>query len=1003
MIRSKLKICSLSAVWLSLLLVGPVRGQLTDADIQALKKQGKAEGWTFKVSDNAATKRPLSRLCGLSLPSSLPDNTPVAMFPATSAGSLPAAFDWRSQGGLPPIRSQGDCGSCWAFATVGCLECAIKIQDGVTVDLSEQYLLSCNAYGYSCDGGWWVHDYHTDRPDSCGGIGAVPESAFPYQEAKVTCSCPFTHTYRLRSWAFVDGALGVPSTDSIKQAMLMYGPIGVCITTDSAFQGYSGGVFNACAAGLVNHMAVLVGWDDTQGTNGVWILRNSWGTDWGENGYMRIEYGCSSVGWSATYVDYAGIDSLRIRPSAGLSSAGEEGGPFEPNCVTFTLTNTGTASLQWTASKTQSWLNLDTTAGTLGPNAVVSVTASLTSVANSLPVGNYSDTITFRNVTSGINQTRTATLRVGQPDYFTELFESDDNDLQNRTVVFTPNGSGNFYAACSETVTTFPTNPSGGTTLTLDDDDSVEISLTGGKQVSFYGESFASVHAGSNGYVTLGSGDTSYTRSLENHFGKPRIAALLADLSPQDGGTVSYKQTSDRLAITYQNVKEYETTHLNSFQIEVFFDGRIAVTWLRVDSTHGLAGLSQGAGVPADYAESNLSNYHACGPKAPVAADGSALVVLNTATTINLSATDDGLPNPPGSLSYKITSLPTHGALRDPGAGPIGVVPYTLAARGQQVVYQPAMNYEGSDSLSFKANDGGAAPSGGDSAEATVTLNVGGAMLLLSETFESSFTNGAPPGWTREFKTGTVEWAPMSVDHSGDVAHGGTYSAVLYAETTSDHETYLVSPAINLNSGTAALFLSFWHKQAKWQNDQDTLTVVYRTGSTGAWTTLASYTDDTPTWTLRTITLPSVTGTIHIGFLGNARYGYGVCIDDVVLSGRYCQNLELTVTNDSWGTLTISPEPNDANNLAYARNTIVTLTAVPIEGKRFGMWEVFDPNYPNDANHAVLDANASTRILLNTDRHVNAVFKCGQGTEQILPPYMVAGVVLVGMYLIRRR
>jgi hypothetical protein len=81
----------------------------------------------------------------------------------------------------------------------------------------------------------------------------------------------------------------------------------VCVYVNSAFQGYTGGIFNACQDHEINHAVDLVGWDNNQGTDGVWFLRNSWGDDWGEDGYMRIAYDCSRIGYNGLYVDYEGL------------------------------------------------------------------------------------------------------------------------------------------------------------------------------------------------------------------------------------------------------------------------------------------------------------------------------------------------------------------------------------------------------------------------------------------------------------------------------------------------------------------------------------------------------------------------------------------------------------------------------------------------------------------------------------------------------------------------
>ena len=108
----------------------------------------------------------------------------------------------------------------------------------------------------------------------------------------------------------------------------------------------------------------------------------------------------------------------------------------------------------------------------------------------------------------------------------------------------------------------------------------------------------------------------------------------------------------------------------------------------------------------------------------PVAIDANTSTPLNTPVTITLSASDDGQPNPPGDLSYIITSLPTNGSLSDPNASSIGVVPHALIGSGNKVIYTPTSGYSGFDSFMFKANDGGVPPYGGDSNEANVTIAV---------------------------------------------------------------------------------------------------------------------------------------------------------------------------------------------------------------------------------------------------------------------------------------
>lgn len=224
---------------------------------------------------------------------------PPKVTPTPQPG-LPSAFSWCDQGKCTSVRDQGQCGSCWAFSTVGALESAIKIATGSSKDLSEQYLVSCNSDGWGCNGGWYAHDYHqwkyiAGEP----GPGAVYETDFHYQAQDVPCNPPHTHNEQISTWQYVGSSNGVPSISAIKQAIYDHGPVSAAVYVGLDFQRYTSGVFTTRQKGTVNHAIVLVGWDDSQG---YWILRNSWGTSWGESGYMRIKYGTSNVGYAASYV-----------------------------------------------------------------------------------------------------------------------------------------------------------------------------------------------------------------------------------------------------------------------------------------------------------------------------------------------------------------------------------------------------------------------------------------------------------------------------------------------------------------------------------------------------------------------------------------------------------------------------------------------------------------------------------------------------------------------------
>ncbi|MBX7210869.1 MAG: M36 family metallopeptidase [Verrucomicrobiaceae bacterium] len=306
-------------------------------------------------------------------------------------------------------------------------------------------------------------------------------------------------------------------------------------------------------------------------------------------------------------------DDLSVSPLSTFAAAGPVGGPFNPAVQTYTLTNNGTSALTWTAGGTQSWITASPAGGTLASGASTTVTVTFNTAANALTAAAYSGAVRFTNNTSGITVSAPVTLSVGAVDYFTELFTSG-NDTDNQSWLFTPNGSPSFYSvARTASVSSFSTDPTGGTNLSLGDDSYSTITLSGGSTVKLYGTSYSTFYVGSNGYVTFGSSDSTLAESLVNHFAYKRVAALFDDLNPSAGGTVSWRQLADRVAVTFQGVPEYNTTNSNDFQIELFFDGRIRISCLAISAVDGLIGLSQGTGTPANFVMSNFNTYPTSG------------------------------------------------------------------------------------------------------------------------------------------------------------------------------------------------------------------------------------------------------------------------------------------------------------------------------------------------------------------------------------------------------
>jgi len=264
-----------------------VRRQKIRNEIAQMRADIRANGWNFEVDVNPAMQYTIEQLCNFK-----PELQPMDCdYEEESAEilaplKLPAAYT----GIYTPVKDQGSCGSCWAFGTLGAMEAAYKKKYGVTLDLSEQYLLSCNTLGYGCDGGWFAFAM-------CKSPGAILESCFPYKAVDAPCSyCANPTRYYLPSYGSVSNTVS-----KIKSAIYTYGSVAAAVYVNSYFQAYRSGVFAGCTSGSVNHAIVLCGWDDAKGA---WLLKNSWGTGWGEQGFMWIKYGCCSVGYGASRCNF---------------------------------------------------------------------------------------------------------------------------------------------------------------------------------------------------------------------------------------------------------------------------------------------------------------------------------------------------------------------------------------------------------------------------------------------------------------------------------------------------------------------------------------------------------------------------------------------------------------------------------------------------------------------------------------------------------------------------
>ena len=222
---------------------------------------------------------------------------PIYSPPAGAAMQLPSSFDWRLLDGTTPAKNQGGCGSCWAFAATGQLEAHIRIYDGRIDDLSEQQVIDCNNDGADCGGGWLFSAYEVFR-DS----GAVYESCIPY-EARDDLPCRHDQcevVAHIANYQYIAN-----SVSQIKTAVYNDGPVATGFTVLNNFYNYSSGCYNSDTAEAPNHAILIVGWDDAAcGGAGAWIIKNSWGDDWGQDGYGYVQYGVCNIGYASYTIDY---------------------------------------------------------------------------------------------------------------------------------------------------------------------------------------------------------------------------------------------------------------------------------------------------------------------------------------------------------------------------------------------------------------------------------------------------------------------------------------------------------------------------------------------------------------------------------------------------------------------------------------------------------------------------------------------------------------------------
>ena len=246
--------------------------------------------------------------------------TPDLLNSVSSSSLPPKNFDWRNVNGVnfdSPIRKQGECGSCYAIAAISVVESRIRIQSKNRIKplLSVGSAISCSRYNQGCEGGYpYLMGKHGREH------GFVEETCQRYSEDDGNCKkeCFNKKTYMISDYGYVGDYYGGCSEEAMMKEIYENGPIVVAMNASPELYYYSGGIFTSNARRtegkyeknvrpweFTNHAVVCVGWGEEE-VNGkiekYWILKNSWGIKWGDNGYFKIKKGLASVDAQAVFL-----------------------------------------------------------------------------------------------------------------------------------------------------------------------------------------------------------------------------------------------------------------------------------------------------------------------------------------------------------------------------------------------------------------------------------------------------------------------------------------------------------------------------------------------------------------------------------------------------------------------------------------------------------------------------------------------------------------------------
>ncbi|MBN2089823.1 T9SS type A sorting domain-containing protein [candidate division KSB1 bacterium] len=379
------------------------------------------EAGVTSISDKSDAE--LKKLTGAFKPEVIsPDFLPKKF--TQSASNLPLRFDWRHSNGnwITPVKDQASCGSCWAFAPLAVIESIVRIRDqrpDSAIDLSEQFLISYSEG--DCQG------YYADKAlDFIMETGIPDEVCFPYQNSdqipmNAVCSDWDQRLVRISNWSFLTTHV---TNDTLIKLALLENPVLTYMTIYSDFKVYQRGVYKHLYGNRIGgHDVVIVGWDDNppEGGNGCWIVKNSWGTNWGEAGYFRIQYGDCQIGTFSIDVDMPNAEPRLLVTPAAIELELYAGQKKE---LPLTIMNTGSAQLWYQIQIEHDSLIIDPIFQTVALKQNHSKSQATKSIPASMPINHEDRTRSLKN---GNWQPRPEMMTTsGKTYYLYEDFEATD-------------------------------------------------------------------------------------------------------------------------------------------------------------------------------------------------------------------------------------------------------------------------------------------------------------------------------------------------------------------------------------------------------------------------------------------------------------------------------------------------------------------------------------------------------------------------------------------------